>query len=67
MEDGSAVKVVIKGTGLEIIAIAPMIRLGAREVIKNWARWTRSEMEGGADRRQGRRIGRTGIKRLSGL
>ena len=67
MEDGSAVKVMIEGTGLEIVAVVPMVRLGAREVIKNWARWTRSEMEGGADRRQGRRIGRTGIKILSGL
>ena len=47
MEDGSVMKVMIKGTGLEIVAVAPMVRLRAREVIKNWARWTRSEMEGG--------------------
>ena len=50
MEDGSVMKVTIKGTGLDIVAVAPMVRLRAREVIKNWARWTRSEMEGGADR-----------------
>ena len=46
MEDGSAVKVMIKGTGLEIVAVAPMVRLRAREVIKDWGWWTRSEMEG---------------------
>ena len=53
MEDGGAVKVMIKGTGLAIITVAPMVRLCAREVMKNWTWWTTSEMEGGADRRKG--------------
>ena len=35
MEDGGAVKVFIKGTGLAIVAVAPMVRLWAREVIKH--------------------------------
>ena len=53
MKGRSAVKEMIKGTALEIVAVAPMVRLREREVIKNWARWTRSEIEGGADHRQG--------------
>jgi hypothetical protein len=38
MEDGSAVKVMIKGAGLAIVAVVPIVRLCARKVIKNWAR-----------------------------
>ena len=34
MEDGSALKVMIKGAALEIVAVAPMVRLRAREVIR---------------------------------
>jgi hypothetical protein len=53
IEGGGAVKVMIKATGLAIIAVASMVRLCAREVIENWARWTTSEIEGEADRRKG--------------
>ena len=53
IEGGGAVRVMIKATGLAIIAVAPVVRLCAREVIKNWVRWMTSEMEGGPDRRKG--------------
>ena len=53
IEGGGAVKVMIKGTGMTIIAVAPAVRLCAREVIKNWVRRMTSEMEGGTDRRKG--------------
>ena len=53
MKDRSAAKVIIKATRLAIVAVARWVTLCAQEVIKNWARRTRSEIEGGADRRQG--------------
>ena len=66
IEGGGAVKVMIKATGLAIITVAPVVRLCAREVIKNWG-WTTSEMEGGADRRKwpkGRKDGDSKIVRV---
>jgi hypothetical protein len=53
MEDRSAAKVMIKVTRLAIVAVARWVTLCAEEVIRNWVRWTRSEIEGGADHRQG--------------
>ena len=46
MEDGRAVKVMIEGTGLAILAVALMVRLWAQEVIKTWVRQMRSGVEG---------------------
>jgi hypothetical protein len=56
-EDGGEPKVMIEGTGLATATVASMVRLWAREVIKNLGEFDEARDEGKGRCRQGPRDG----------